>query len=216
MHNYINFKTITLDNSSDDTINNMYDNGFVMTRIDKGVMNQTISLRIRLSDFDLTSENRRILRKNEDITLQVNQLPLIQSEYSWKIHQQGKNFYTQKFGDNTFSASKLKELITTWHNFSHLFMFYHTSLADPIGYAICLKTDKILHYCYPFYDLVFAQNHSNLGMGMMLKSIIHAKENGFQYIYLGSLSRQQDNYKLQFLGLEKWDNESQSWLSINI
>ncbi len=215
-HNYINFKTETLTDFSNENIERMYDNGFVMTRIGKGVMNQTISLRIKLADFELTSENRRILRKNEDVTLQISSLPLSSDEYNWKIHKLAKDFYTRKFGDSTFSAVKIKELIQQNHNFSDLFMYYQTNLADPIGYCICLRTEKILHYCYPFYDLEFSQTHSNLGMGMMLKAIINAQENGLEYVYIGSLTREQDKYKLQFKGLEKWNNDLSAWESILI
>lgn len=216
MHNYINYKTETITEFSNENIEEMYNNGFVMTRINKGVMNQTISLRIKLSEFTLTSENRRILRKNEDVTLQISTLPLTNEEYNWKIHKLAKDFYSKKFGDNTFSAVKIKELLQTKHNFSNLYKYYQTNLADPIGYCICLRTEKILHYCYPFYDLEFSQTHSNIGMGMMLKAIINAQENGLKYVYIGSLTREQDKYKLQFKGLEKWNNISSTWESIII
>lgn len=213
MHNYINFKTEKITDFSGENIERMYNNGFVMTRLGKGVMNQTTSLRIKLTDFDLTSENRRILRKNEDITTQISTIPLI-DEYNWKIHKTGKDFYSTKFGDNTFSAAKIKELVTTEHNFNALFKYFHVNLAEPVGYCIVIRTSKILHYCYPFYDLTFAENHPNLGMGMMLKAIIHAKEDGLEYIYLGSLTRPEDRYKLQFIGLEKWNNEARMWEKI--
>ena len=44
-------------------------------------------------------------------------------------------------------------------------------------------------------------------MGMMLKAINYAKENGKKYIYLGSAQRPTDTYKLQFKGLEWFDGE---------
>jgi len=40
---------------------------------------------------------------------------------------------------------------------------------------------------------------------MMIRAIAHAKEKGLKYIYLGSLQRPGDTYKLQFEGLEWWD-----------
>ena len=46
---------------------------------------------------------------------------------------------------------------------------------------------------------------SNLGMGMMTKAIVWAKDSGKKYIYLGSFQRPTDTYKLQFSGLEWFD-----------
>lgn len=216
MSNYVNFKTENITDFSSENIENMYAKGFVMTRLGKGVMNETVSLRIKLIDFELSSENRRILKKNEDITLQTNSIPLSKDEYNWQIHKIGKDFYTQKFGDKTFSAAKIKELLTTEHSFNFLLKYFHTNLADPVGYCICLKTERIMHYCYPFYDLNFSATHSNLGMGMMLKAVLFAKENSMEYIYLGSFTREQDKYKLQFKGTEKWDTDQQIWHSIEV
>ena len=42
---------------------------------------------------------------------------------------------------------------------------------------------------------------------MMTKAIVWAKENGKKYVYLGSASRPNDTYKLQFAGLEWWDGK---------
>jgi arginyl-tRNA--protein-N-Asp/Glu arginylyltransferase len=211
MSKYVNFKTENVTDFSEENLDELYSHGHVMTRIGKGVMNETVSLRIKLSEFELSSENRRILKKNEAVTLQTNTIPLSADEYSWQIHKLGKDFYTQKFGDKTFSAAKLKEILTTEHNFNFLLKYFHTNLANPVGYCICVRTSKILHYCYPFYDLDFAANHNNLGMGMMLKAILFAKENGMEYAYLGSYTREQDKYKLQFAGIEKWNTETQAW-----
>src|SRR5687768_4946503 len=91
-----------------DVITEMYNKGYVLTRLGKGIMDQTRSLRIDLSKFELTSENRRILRKVESLMLKVENLPL--KDYSWEIHKMGKDFYSSKFGDDTMSAAKIKEM----------------------------------------------------------------------------------------------------------
>lgn len=48
-------------------------------------------------------------------------------------------------------------------------------------------------------------------MGMMLHAILFAKKNNLKYIYLGSASRPTDIYKLQFTGLEWFDNTTSRW-----
>jgi hypothetical protein len=52
---YLNWKEEKILDDSPESINRMYDNGFVFTRIDKGVMQQTRSVRIDLNRFDLYS-----------------------------------------------------------------------------------------------------------------------------------------------------------------
>ena len=120
---YLKWDEKTISDFSDEDINQLYNQGYVFTRKDKGVMQQTRSLRIELSKFKLTSENRRILKKNESILLQTQPIPYL--KYDWKIGKMGKDFYTTKFGDGTFSANKIKELLTDSEksNFNKLFIY---------------------------------------------------------------------------------------------
>ena len=198
---YLSWQDKTISDFSDTTIESAYNDGFVFTRIGKGVMNQTRSLRIDLGKFELSSENRRILNKTEDLNLSVSPIPY--ENYIWTIHKIGKDFYEKKFGEKTFSAQKIKELITDKDksNFNKLFVYNRDG--NNIGYCITLETKNTLHYCYPFYNL--ESNYQNIGMGMMLKAIVWAKENNKKYIYLGSFQRRTDTYKLQFTGLEWFD-----------
>lgn len=203
---YLHFQEQTITNFSDDSVNSFYNNGFVFTRISKGGMQQTRSLRINLEKFELSSENKRILRKNEAIN--INSHPLPYQNYNWTIGKLGKDFYTTKFGDGTFSANKIKELFTDpdKSNFNRVLIYSIENQA--VGYCICYETNQILHYSYPFYQL--NDNHQlppNLGLGMMLKAILSAKDQGKKYIYLGSASRPTDTYKLQFTGLEWFDGK---------
>ncbi len=43
---------------------------------------------------------------------------------------------------------------------------------------------------------------------MMTNTIMFAKDNGLKYVYLGSLQRPTDTYKLQFEGLEWFDGKA--------
>ncbi|MCX6780296.1 MAG: hypothetical protein NT034_03925 [Candidatus Magasanikbacteria bacterium] len=218
---YLSWKTKNITDFSSENINSLYNEGFLFTRTGKGDMYQTRSLRINLNKFKLNSENRRILKHTESITLSVHNIPY--PDYDWTIHKLGKDFYATKFGEKTFSAQKIKELITnpTKSNFNRVLAYSglptamkHMALKDvddkrstsyPLGYCIALETDTLLHYCYPFYSLKSKIN--NLGLGMMLKAIVVAKENDKKYVYLGSASRPTDTYKLQFEGIEWFDGE---------
>lgn len=206
MKKYLSWNTKQINDFSDQTINTLYNEGYVFGRPNKGFMNQTRSLRIDLSKFELSSENRRILRKNEDLKLTVCSLPL--ENYHWSIGKLAKDFYEEKFGKGTFTANKIKEMLTTDHNYNRLFTYSINN--KTVGHCIALETNKILHYSYPFYNLNSELRTPNSGMSMMLKAITYAKENKKQYIYLGSAQRPGDKYKLQFTGLEWFDGEKWS------
>jgi len=224
---YLTWAEQTIADFSEKNINSLYGQGFLFTREDKGKMYQTRSIRINLSKFELSSENRRVLKKIEDLRFQIEELPV--KNYNWQIGKLAKDFYETKFGKGIFSANKVKELLTTKHNFNILFQFVIPSEAEgslsaaqkrdsstpsfqdsgrndtDCGYCICYENQSILHYSYPFYNL--KSSISNLGIGMMLRAIIWAKENNKKYVYLGSAKDAKAKYKLQFAGLEWFDGK---------
>lgn len=200
---YLKWNEKTITDFSESNINSLYHEGYVFTRLGKGIMHQTRSLRINLSKFELSSENKRILKKNENIYLNTNKVPY--SKYDWTVGKMAKDFYDTKFGVGIFTANKIKELLTNSDksNFNTLLTYKIDN--NIIGYAICYENNDILHYSYPFYILNSEFNIT--GMALMLKAILQAKKHSLKYIYLGSVQRQTDIYKLQFAGLEWFDGK---------
>ncbi len=216
---YLSWKEETVKDFSDDNIAEMYEDGFVFTRLGKGIIQQTRSVRIDLSMFDLSSENRRILKKTEGLNLSPVALPL--ESYNIKIGKLAKDFYDTKFEPGIMSAQKVKEMLTDQKasNFNLLLRYSiyaitpggdkpstaSQTLIAATGYAICYSSPDMLHYSYPFYDL---ESPKDTGLGMMIRAVQYAKEAGMRYIYLGSLQRPTDTYKLQFSGLEWFDGKN--------
>lgn len=194
---YLHWDEITITDFSEQAVADMYARGYVFTRIDKGVMHQTRSARIDLSKFELSSENRRILKKVGDIALAVKHIPL--SDYNWKLGKLAKDFYDTKFGPGVMSAQKIKEMLTDERasNFNALLTY------NDVGNTIAYQTPALLHYSYPFYDLTTAPK--DMGLGMMTLALKYAKEAGLRHVYLGSLQRPNDTYKMQFSGFEWFD-----------
>ncbi|MCX6782265.1 MAG: hypothetical protein NTW66_04075 [Candidatus Magasanikbacteria bacterium] len=206
MDGYLSWDDNTITDFSEANVSAMYERGFVFTRLGKGQMTQTRSVRVDLSKFELNSENRRILRKVDNIELNIETLP--HPNYDWRIHKLGFDFYTAKFGPKTFSANKIKELLTSNEsNYNKLFVYQFNNA--PVGYCICFENNNWLHYGYPFYDL--NSKIDNLGIGMMTKAIAWAKENSKKYVCLGSAQNPSAVYKLQFAGVEWFDG--QTWRS---
>ncbi len=204
---YLSWNEQTITDFSDKHISEMYGHGYVFTRIARGVMHQTRSVRIDLSKFELTSENRRILKKTDELRLIDRPTPL--PDYDWSLGKLAKDFYETKFGAGTMSAAKVKEMLTdaTASNFNTLLQYTNAS-DKAVGYAICHSNKYMLHYSYPFYDLDAAPKDA--GLGMMIRAIVFARESGMKHIYLGSLQRPSDTYKLQFHGLEWFDGTAWS------
>jgi arginyl-tRNA--protein-N-Asp/Glu arginylyltransferase len=212
---YLHWDEKTITDFSERNIADMYSHGYVFTRIGKGVMHQTRSVRVDLAKFELTSENRRILKKvggdenTNKLALQSTVMPV--SGYDWPIGKLAKDFYEKKFGAGIMSAAKVKEMLTdsAKSNFNSLLTYNinaQNQSKSPIGYAICYMNNSLLHYSYPFYDLKSASK--DMGLGMMTTAITFAKEEGLKYVYLGSLQRPGDTYKLQFEGLEWFDGKA--------
>lgn len=193
---------------NENNISELYSKGYVFTRVKKGLFNQTRSLRIKLDNFDLNSENKRVLKKLKNLNVEFLSLPY--PNYSWEIHKMGKDFYTIKFGDGTMSASKIKEMFLEIDKSNMNSCFKYTLAEAPAGYALTYSNNNIVHYAYPFYDLYIPKDLS-IGMGMMVKAILWAKENNKDYIYLGSVIDQKAKYKLQFEGLEWFNTDTQLW-----
>ena len=207
---YLNWDTKITSDFSPEAVGALYDAGYVFTRVGRGVMNKTRSFRVNLSEFLPSSENRRVSRKSEYLTLSARTLPLKTGEYSWEIGKLAKDFYDAHGAD--FSANKVKELLTseTEGNFNLLLTYTDTRTGMPVGHAICYLDSGIFHYSYPFY--VTDPSEPSRGLGMMLKAIDWAKTQanegaGVKYAYLGSLQRPSDTYKLQFRGGEWFDGE---------
>lgn len=201
---YINWSEKTITNFTEKNINELYNIGFLFTRAGKGKLYETRSVRIDLNKFELSSENRRVLRKTEEVKMETIQIPY--SDYSWEVGKFGKDYYETKFGKGIFSANKIKELLTDKDKSNFNLLLKFTSQDKTLGYVVCYENQEIVHYCYPFYDL--NSNISNLGIGMMTKAIVWAKENKKRYVYLGSVKDRAGLYKFQFEGMEWWDKKT--------
>lgn len=200
---YHQFQASTVDPLDHATIERRYEEGYVFTRLGNTIMHQVRSVRVPLHEFHASSENRRVQRMHAALTLQ--HVPLSRFTYHWKMGKMAKNFYDQ-FGVHTFSANKMKELITRADSSMNAIIEYRTKAENPCGYCILFEAPTLVHYAYPFYRL---GEGPSLGMAMMTLAVLWAHEQGKEYIYLGSIQSEKSLYKFQFKGVE-WFN-GQDW-----
>jgi len=189
-----------------DDIDVIYQNGFLPIRSNKNVYYLSRSVRIDLSIFEPSSENRRILRKTENFQMEL--IPLNDFVYNSKVQKLCKQYTDQKFGKETLSNTAIQNIFRSGVC-NYIFICKNKDRTEDVGYAVCNIADNFLQFAHSFYDMNFFID--NIGMGIMLTAIIWAKENKKRYAYLGTCYDEKALYKTEFLGFEffngfKWSN----------
>jgi len=189
-------ESIKNEDLTQDQVSINYSLGNKFNRIAKGNFSKDNVVRINLSKFSISSENRRILNKFNQVEITIESIPL--EKYNWAIPKLYHDFYFNKFGKKIFSVNRVKDILNGSLNFNSLLNF--SFQGQIYGYCIIYINSELIHYSYPVYNLELI--NTNFGIYMLTKSIIWAKENGLKYIYLGGYSK----YKLQFKGVEVFQN----------
>ena len=155
-------------------------------------------VRVNLKKYRPSSENRRITRKGEGITIHLV------SRAEFDFNAQRREFYKTytdiKFGKDTMTYERL-DLLFSGKITSHLLVFTDTRSGAEVGaVTLYLEPNALAYYYYAFYDLNYYGR--NLGMFMMTSAVALFKERGFNYLYLGSCYSRNALYKTQFAGAE--------------
>jgi arginine-tRNA-protein transferase len=190
--------------SVDESLTIPYSAGFLASRLGKGVYYMARSLRVDLSKWVLTSENRRVLRKMDNLHM-LNPVKMQRNTFNPELSMMAKHFYRTKTGEKIFSPRVIKRMFDE-ESFSHYIPFFLNE--KTVGYCIVNMSDSLMHYAYPFYNIDI--DLKDLGMAMMINAIKFAQSSGLQYVYLGTIYGG-GRYKLQFKGLEWWNGSM--WLN---
>lgn len=159
------------------------------------------SLRVDLSLFKESSENRRVNRKIEPLkpsfeVIPVKDFNLEDSEFvSYCL-----DFAAKRFSE-PISLDRLKYIFGT-KSISHIFQF---SIEEKrVGYVISIVEKGILHYWFAFFDQEY-QSYA-LGKWMMFSVIKWAQDQKMEYVYLGTCYGEKSLYKVRdFKGLSYFD-----------
>jgi len=166
----------------------------------RGVYYLTRSLRIRLKDFSLTSENRRIRRKmsDEQPALEIKDKETFRNDKAfWNFC---RNYAAERIGDKM--PPERLEYIFEHPYFNKIAVF--SGAGGPVGYVWLVETDKIMHYWFAFFDTSLM--HNGIGKWMMEQMISYAKENGKEFMYLGTCYGTKPMYKMRdFRAVEFFD-----------
>ncbi|MDR3457490.1 MAG: hypothetical protein P4N60_08595 [Verrucomicrobiae bacterium] len=156
------------------------------------------NLRVDLAKFKPSSENRRILRKGEGITMKL--VPRAEFELTAARKEFFLKYAEVRYGAGVMPPERL-ELLFNSPLATHLMLFNETATGAEVGVVLLyLDAPRVAFYRYSFYDL----NHANrsLGLYLMTTAMAYFAEQKFTHLYLGTCYSERALYKTQFAGLE--------------
>ncbi len=169
------------------------------------------SLRVDLSRFADTSENRRVARKIGELKIEM----AVAEKAAFNTTDPQFLQFCLAYASHRFSGTAMPEQrlryvieneITT-----HIFSFQNAE--KPLGYVLSVIEGDMLHYWFAFMDTDYMKTHS-LGKWMMWRAISWAKEQGLNYVYLGtcygshSLYKVRDHKGLDFFDGKAWNTDT--------
>jgi arginyl-tRNA--protein-N-Asp/Glu arginylyltransferase len=155
-------------------------------------------VRVDLTKFEPSSENRRIVRKGKGI--EVKLVPRNQFDYRPERREFFKTYADIKFGKDVMTYERLDALFAA-PIISHLLVFTDSATGKEVGVATLYMEGKALaFYYYAFYDLNYYGR--NLGMFMMTSAAALFAETSVKHLYLGTCYSETALYKTQFAGAE--------------
>jgi arginyl-tRNA--protein-N-Asp/Glu arginylyltransferase len=182
-----------------------YQSGLLPQRNNKNIFYEDSSCRSNLANFQLSSENRRILRKTDNFSFE--KFPIYQIEFN--IELQKKIFKWIKAVNWDFPISSVKTLFTN-HIFNYIYVWKNEN-NEIVAYALCYISTEISHIAYVFYDPQY--DHSNLPIRLVLQVIIDSHEVNLKYCYLGRFSQTTGYYKRNMPGFQYF--AKQQWIDYN-
>ena len=176
----------------------MFDAGFLPSSRQLDRFYLCRHLRVQLTKFEPSSENRRILRKGAGLTAKL--IPRAEFDYTPARREFCKRYTDAKFGDSGMSYDRLDSLFNTPVT-THVLVFTDDATGGEAGLAtLYVEGDRMAFYYYAFYDLAHANR--SLGLFMMTTAVEFFAARGGRHIYLGSCYSESALYKTQFTGFE--------------
>lgn len=188
---------VWLKREENDSVDKIYDNGFLPIRSLPEVYYLSRSVRVDLSKFELSSENRRILKKTEEISSKT--MNLNEFSYTPQIQKFCKDYTVGKLGKDVLPTSAIRAIFTSGV-YNGLMEFKQTTEQKTIGLAVLYNSSSLVHFAHSFYDIEYP--NKDIGARMMLEAILWAKDNGKQFAYLGTCYQESALYKTQYSGVE--------------
>lgn len=201
--------TLWATREQNDTLADIYNHGFLPYSSDltkKEVHYMARSARIRLADFEPSSENRRIKNKFAQENFLVDEVPVASLLQNQAFIDFCLTYFEARHGVGIFSKERLLHILS----FSRDVVVTRYMQTDkPLAYIIERRDANMRHYWFSFYDLALV--HRSFGSFLMLDAIERAKQAGTLHMYLGTVYGEKALYKANYEPLEYWSGSE--WVS---
>lgn len=175
-----------------------YERGFLPAAPDLSRYCLCRQIRVVLSRFTPSSENRRILRKGNGIALRL--IPRAEFDYSPARRDAWVAFARERFGPGVMPSERLDRVMSQGV-ITHLLHFTRETDGRELGTALLhLDPRRVAHYYYAFYDL--GEFRNSLGLHMMTRCLGHFAALQYHAVYLGTCYSRRALYKTRFPGVE--------------
>ncbi len=193
---------------SGDEWHSIYDLGYLPYTgnysLDESIFYMARSLRVNLANFTPSSENRRIDRKMEDISILTELVPKDDFRFDNEFYDFVQTYAEQRFQGGEMGRDRL-EYLRSRDELTHILVYSDQTTKLPIGYVFCCVDDEMLHYWYSFFDLALLESRP-IGKWLMYKTLHLAQEWQKKYVYLGTCYGTKSLYKVRdFKGIEFYD-----------
>jgi arginyl-tRNA--protein-N-Asp/Glu arginylyltransferase len=188
-----------------DALSDVYAAGFLPHSADPAVSNlfyMARSVRVPLSHAELTSENRRVLKKFDgSFTSTVMTLEDLKGDDAFLPCF--LSYFKERHGERVMTEERAHGILSTPLPLRAIRYEKDGTLA---GYVLEVAGDGIAHYWYSCYSADYAG--SSFGMWLMLDALRRAKDESRTYLYLGTAYGAKGRYKTNFEPLEFWDGSA--------
>lgn len=185
---------------NNNSIDKNYSLGFLPQRNDKNYWYFDTSSRANLSNFKISSENRRIVNKTQEFSYTIQ--PLSTFEYNLDI-QKNIHQWINQLGWK-FPISSVKRIFSD-HIFNYIYTWKDQN-GQTVAYSLCYFSPHISHIAYIFYNPTV--NHKDLPIRLVLQTVIDSYEKKLQYCYLGRFSIETGYYKRNMPGFEFFQDDN--------
>jgi len=156
------------------------------------------NLRVNLAAFKASSENRRILRKGEDIAMKL--VPRAEFDLTPERIEFYKTYADARYGKDVMPRERIG-LVFNSPVATHVLVFTDAQSGADLGSAVLyLEGKRLAFYRYSFYDL--GHFNRSLGLFMMTSATAFFAEQKLDHLYLGTCYSERALYKTQFAGVE--------------
>ncbi len=167
----------------------------------KGLFYMARSGRVRLPEWQLDSECRRVAKKFENFTRETILFKEFHIDRAWK--QFWLDYFARVHGASVMPTVRL-DFILDFGIISHVGI-YRDPEGVARGYSLEVQTEKMTHDWYHAWDATL--DKSSFGMYVLIDIGRAAKARGAEYYYCGTVYANSSgaSYKTNLPDLEHWD-----------